>query len=109
VEYGKNVKPSSLGEKEISSINQIYLDAGNLEVGLMMRGMSWFDAGTVESLDDASKFIRIIQNHQSAMIGYIEEVEYKRRFTDKSQLGNLSARYGKPKYGDFLNDLNYNF
>ncbi|HET7361192.1 MAG TPA: glucose-1-phosphate thymidylyltransferase RfbA, partial [Salinimicrobium sp.] len=74
VEYSKEVEPSARGEKEISSINQMYLDAGQLEVGVMTRGMSWFDTGTVESLDDATEFIRVIQNRQSAMIGCIEEV-----------------------------------
>jgi glucose-1-phosphate thymidylyltransferase len=102
VEYAKNVKPSSRGEKEISTINQMYLDAGKLEVGVMTRGMSWFDTGTVESLDDASEFIRVIQNRQSAMIGCIEEIAYQRGFIDKSKLNKLSEKYGKSKYGAYL-------
>ncbi|MGY5846884.1 glucose-1-phosphate thymidylyltransferase RfbA [Salegentibacter sp. HM20] len=105
VEYAKIVKPSTRGEKEISTINQMYLDAGKLEVGVMTRGMSWFDTGTVESLDDATEFIRVIQNRQSAMIGCIEEVAYQRSFIDKSTLKKLSKRYGKSKYGEYLIDL----
>lgn len=105
VGYAKNVKPSSRGEKEISTINQMYLDAGNLEVGVMTRGMSWFDTGTVESLDDATEFIRVIQNRQSDMIGCIEEVAYQRRFIDKSKLIQLSERYGKSKYGAYLYEI----
>lgn len=105
VEYAKSVKPSARGEKEISSINQMYLDAGKLEVGVMTRGMSWFDTGTVESLDDATEFIRVIQNRQSAMIGCIEEVAYQRRFIDKRQLHVLSRKYGKSQYGEYLRDL----
>ncbi len=105
VEFAKKVKPSERGEKEISSINQMYLDAGKLEVGVMTRGMSWFDTGTVESLDDASEFIRVIQNRQSAMIGCIEEVAYQRRFIDKSKLTQLSERYGKSKYGAYLSEI----
>lgn len=105
VEYAKRVKPSERGEKEISSINQMYLDSGNLEVGVMTRGMSWFDTGTVESLDDATEFIRVIQNRQSAMIGCIEEVAFQRGFINKDQFGKLSARYGKSKYGEYLNEL----
>ena len=105
VEYAKTVKPSKRGEIEISSINQMYLDAGNLEVGVMTRGMSWFDTGTVESLDDATEFIRVIQNRQSAMIGCIEEVAFQRKFIDKSKLNHLAERYGKSKYGEYLNDL----
>tara|TARA_R100000935_G_scaffold9921_3_gene19920 strand:- start:17389 stop:18249 length:861 start_codon:yes stop_codon:yes gene_type:complete len=102
VEYAKNVKPSARGEKEISSINQMYLEDGNLEVGVMTRGMSWFDTGTVESLDDATEFIRVIQNRQGAMIGCIEEVAFQRRFIEKSKLIKLSKRYGKSKYGEYL-------
>jgi glucose-1-phosphate thymidylyltransferase len=105
VEFAKSVKPSSRGEKEISSINQMYLDAGSLEVGVMTRGMSWFDTGTVESLDDATEFIRVIQNRQSAMIGCIEEVAYQRGFIDKSMLDQLSERYGKSKYGAYLYEI----
>jgi glucose-1-phosphate thymidylyltransferase len=105
VAYARKVKPSSRGEKEISSINQMYLEDQKMEVGVMTRGMSWFDTGTVESLDDATEFIRVIQNRQSAMIGCIEEVAYQRRFIDKSKLNQLSKRYGKSKYGEYLNDL----
>ena len=105
VQYAKDVKPSLRGEKEISSINQMYLDDGSLEVGVMTRGMSWFDTGTVESLDDATEFIRVIQNRQSAMIGCIEEVAYQRRFINKSKLNLLSEKYGKSKYGAYLYEI----
>ncbi len=103
--YAKKVKPSNRGEKEISSINQMYLEDRKLEVGVMTRGMSWFDTGTVESLDDATEFIRVIQNRQSAMIGCIEEVAYQRNFIDKSKLSQLSERYGKSKYGSYLLEI----
>ncbi len=105
IEYAKQVEPSARGEKEISTINQMYQEAGNLEVGVMTRGMSWFDTGTVESLDDATEFIRVLQNRQSTMIGCIEEVAYQRGFIDKSQLQELSERYGKSKYGAYLTEL----
>lgn len=105
VEFAERVKPSGRGEKEISTINQMYLEAGDLEVGIMTRGMSWFDTGTVESLDDATEFIRVIQNRQSTMIGCIEEVAYQRRFIDRSSLENLSKRYGKSKYGEYLREI----
>lgn len=108
-EYAKNVKPSKRGEKEISTINQMYLEAGLLEVGVMTRGMSWFDTGTVESLDDATEFIRVIQNRQSSMIGCIEEVAYERKFIDRSALEQLSARYGKSRYGSYLLERAKNF
>ncbi|SDS25018.1 glucose-1-phosphate thymidylyltransferase RfbA [Christiangramia echinicola] len=105
VEYAKNVQPSARGEKEISALNQMYLDDGALEVGVMTRGMSWFDTGTVESLDDATEFIRVIQNRQSAMIGCIEEVAYQRGFIERSTLIELSGKYGKSKYGEYLKEL----
>ena len=105
VEYAKRVKPSERGEKEISTINQMYLENGKLEVGLMTRGMSWFDTGTVESLDDATEFIRVLQNRQSTMIGCIEEVAWERGFINKKQLAKLVDRYGKSKYGYYLRKI----
>ena len=105
IEYAHKVTPSARGEKEISSINQMYLEEGKLEVGVMTRGMSWFDTGTVESLDDATEFIRVLQNRQSTMIGCIEEVAYQRRFIEKSVLDVLSKKYGKSKYGEYLRDI----
>lgn len=105
IEYAKKIKPSDRGEIEISTINQIYLDEGNLEVGVMTRGMSWFDTGTVESLDDATEFIRVIQNRQSAMIGCIEEVAWQRNFISSNKLSELSTKYGKSKYGKYLKEI----
>ena len=105
IEYAKKIKPSDRGEIEISTINQIYLDEGNLEVGVMTRGMSWFDTGTVESLDDATEFIRVIQNRQSAMIGCIEEVAWQRNFISSNKLSELSIKYGKSKYGKYLKEI----
>lgn len=105
VEFAKRVKPSARGEKEITSINEMYLKEGELEVGVMTRGMSWFDTGTVESLDDATEFIRVLQNRQSTMIGCIEEVAYQRRFIAKTDLLELSQKYGKSKYGEYLREI----
>lgn len=102
VEFAKNVEPSERGEKEISTINQMYLEAGKLEVGVMTRGMSWFDTGTVESLDDATEFIRVLQNRQSTMIGCIEEVAWERGFIDKEKFKAAISKYGKSKYGEYL-------
>jgi len=105
VEYAKKVTPSDRGEKEISSINQMYLQNNALEVGVMTRGMSWFDTGTVESLDDATEFIRVLQNRQSTMIGCIEEVAYLSKFIDKDSLAKLYKQYGKSKYGVYLKEM----
>lgn len=105
VVYAKNVTPSARGEKEITAINEIYLQNGTLEVGVMTRGMSWFDTGTVEFLDDATEFIRVIQSRQSSMIGCIEEVAYQRCFIGKDHINELYGRYGKSKYGEYLKDI----
>ena len=105
VEYAKKVQPSTRGEKEISTINQMYLEAGELEVGVMTRGMSWFDTGTVESLDDATEFIRVLQNRQSTMIGCIEEVALIHKFIDKTTFDKAIDKYGKSKYGQYLKNL----
>ncbi|WP_159800577.1 glucose-1-phosphate thymidylyltransferase RfbA [Flavobacterium sp. MK4S-17] len=105
VEMAKSVKPSARGEKEITTLNQMYLEMNELEVGVMTRGMSWFDTGTVDSLDDATEFIRVIQNRQSAVIGCIEEIAYERRFITIEQLEQAAVRYAKSKYGAYLNDI----
>src|SRR5690606_41147570 len=105
VEFAKTVNISSRGEKEITSINQKYLEAGKLEVGVMTRGMSWFDTGTVESLDDATEFIRVLQNRQSTMIGSIEEVALIHNFIDDKKFKATISKYGKSKYGDYLREL----
>ncbi|MDT0686584.1 glucose-1-phosphate thymidylyltransferase RfbA [Autumnicola psychrophila] len=105
VEYAKQVKPSARGEKEISTINQMYLEAGELEVGVMTRGMSWFDTGTVESLDDATEFIRVLQNRQSTMIGCIEEVAFIHKFIGRDKIESAIDKYEKSKYGEYLRNL----
>ncbi|SDR69283.1 glucose-1-phosphate thymidylyltransferase RfbA [Gramella sp. MAR_2010_147] len=105
VDYAKEVKPSARGEKEISTINQMYLQEGQLEVGVMTRGMSWFDTGTVESLDDATEFIRVLQNRQSEMIGCLEEVAYLHDFIDRNKVELAVQKYGKSKYGVYLQSL----
>ena len=105
VEYAKKVQPSARGEKEISSINQMYLNAGKLEVGVMTRGMTWFDTGTVESLDDANEFIRVLQNRQGTMIGSIEEVALIHKFISKEQFQKAISKYGKSKYGGYLKNI----
>ncbi len=102
VEMAKRVKPSLRGEKEITTLNQMYLEQDKLEVGVMERGMSWFDTGTVDSLDDATEFIRVLQNRQSTMISCLEEIAYYRKFISLNQLIEASGKYAKSKYGEYL-------
>lgn len=105
VKMAKSVEPSARGEKEITTLNQMYLEMDELEVGVMTRGMSWFDTGTVDSLDDATEFIRVIQNRQSSMIGCLEEIAYNNGFINLEQLQQSALRYAKSKYGSYLNDF----
>jgi len=102
VEMAKKVEPSARGEKEITTLNEMYLELGELEVAVMERGMSWFDTGTVDSLDDATEFIRVIQNRQSTMIGCIEEAAYDRKFISSDQLIQLAQSLQKSDYGQYL-------
>lgn len=105
IEMAKKVKPSARGEKEITTLNQMYLGQNQLEVGVMERGMSWFDTGTVDSLDDATEFIRVLQNRQSTMIGCLEEIAYYRKFITLNQLIAAAGKYAKSKYGEYLDNF----
>ena len=105
VEIARSIKPSARGEKEITAVNKVYLDQGELEVVVMSRGMSWFDTGTVDSLDDATEFIRVIQHNQSKMIACLEEIAYKMGWISYDELKNSAQRYGKGAYAAYINSL----
>ncbi len=105
IEIAKSITPSARGEKEITSINQAYLSKGTLEVVLMSRGMSWFDTGTVDALDDATEFIRVLQRNQSTMISCLEEIAYKMSWISYDTLKDSANRYGKGNYAQYINSL----
>lgn len=105
ISIAKTIKPSERGELEITAINQHYLKKGKLEVGLMSRGMSWFDTGTVDSLDDATEFIRVLQRNQSTMISCLEEIAYKMKYISYEELKASASRYGKGAYALYINSL----
>ena len=105
VNFAKYIKPSERGEKEITSINKMYLDEGALDVGIMKRGMTWLDTGTLESMDDATEFVRVIEKRTNKKIGCIEEVAYLHGFIDKKQALRLAEKYGKSPYGDYLKSV----
>lgn len=105
VEFAKNLKPSHRGELEITDINKIYLELGELEVGIMGRGTAWLDTGTFDSLHEASEFVKIIEKRQGFKVSCIEEIAYRLNFIDKEQLLISSEKYGKSGYGEYLRSL----
>ncbi|NMC38337.1 MAG: glucose-1-phosphate thymidylyltransferase RfbA [Bacteroidales bacterium] len=102
VAKAKSLKPSARGELEITDLNRLYLEEGNLEVRLMGRGMAWLDTGTYESLLQASNFIATLEQRQGLKASCIEEIAYKRGFITKSQLIALAEPVKKSQYGQYL-------
>lgn len=105
VEIARNLKPSARGEYEITDVNKVYLQQGNLKVGVMSRGTAWLDTGTFDSLSDASEFVRVIEKRQSQKIGCIEEVAYRMGFIDRQHLLALADKYDKSGYGQYLRNI----
>lgn len=95
----KEVKPSKRGELEITTLNQMYLKSKKLDVELLGRGMTWLDTGTMESLAEATNFVRTIQNLQGVGISMPEEIAYKNDWINKKQLLKAAENYGKSEYG----------
>jgi glucose-1-phosphate thymidylyltransferase len=105
VEFAKKVTPSERGEKEITTLNQMYLEEGKLEVGIMKRGMAWLDTGTVDSMDDASEFVRVIEKRTDTKIACIEEIAYLHGFINKEQTLKAAKKYGKSGYGAYISKI----
>ena len=102
VEYAKALKPSARGELEITDINRIYLENNELDIKLMGRGYAWLDTGTVDNLNEASNFIRSIEQLQGIQISALEEIAYNNRWITKKQLLESVEKYGKSPYGQHL-------
>lgn len=98
----KEVKPSSRGELEITTLNQMYLGKDELNVEIFGRGYTWLDTGTMDSLAEACNFVRTIQNLQGVGISVIEEIAYKNGWISKEQLLNSIEKYGKSEYATHL-------
>ncbi|MBO4266970.1 MAG: glucose-1-phosphate thymidylyltransferase RfbA [Lachnospiraceae bacterium] len=105
VEIARNVKPSARGEIEITSVNNAYLERGDLYVETLGRGFAWLDTGNHESLLDAADFVRTVQKRQGMYISCIEEIAYRRNFIDKKQLNKLAEPLLKTDYGKYLTDV----
>ncbi len=104
VEIAKNVKPSLRGELEITSINQTFLDQGNLKVKILDRGITWLDTGTYESLIDASQFIYTVEKRHGLKVACLEEIAYKKGWISKDQLLKMANELSQTKYGQYLLD-----
>ncbi len=98
----KKVEKSERGELEITSLNEMYLEKGNLSVELLGRGFAWLDTGTVESLSDAADFIRMIEKRQGIKISVPEEIAYRFDWISREDILNTAKKYGKSPYGEHL-------
>ena len=102
VSMAKQISPSARGELEITTINQMYLEQGNLRVELMGRGFAWLDTGTHESLLEAANFIQTIENRQGLKVACIEEIAYEMGYISKEKLVELAQPLSKNQYGKYL-------
>ena len=102
IEIAKSLKPSSRGELEITDVNSIYLEQGNLSVAMMGRGYAWLDTGTHQSLIEASNFIQTIETRQGLKVACPEEIAYRKKFIDKEQVLRLAKPLSKNGYGQYL-------
>ncbi|HHX8297943.1 TPA: glucose-1-phosphate thymidylyltransferase RfbA [Vibrio diabolicus] len=105
VELAKKVKPSSRGELEISTLNQMYLEQGDLNVQLLGRGFAWLDTGTHESLHEASSFVQTIENVQGLKVACLEEIAWRNGWLTKDQLLAIAKPMQKNDYGRYLSEL----
>ena len=102
VALAKQVKPSARGELEITDLNRMYMEAGDLYVEPMSRGYAWLDTGTHDSLLEASEFVRTLQKRQGVYIASLEEIAFTHGFIDRDQLRAAGQRFAKTDYGRYL-------
>lgn len=105
VEYAKSIKPSARGELEITDLNRIYLENGDLEVTLLGQGFTWLDTGTHESLVDATNFVHTVETHSHRKIACLEEIAYLNGWISKDELEKSCELYQKNQYGKYLKDV----
>ena len=107
IEIAKNVKPSKRGELEITSVNNAYLNEKKLNVELMGRGFAWLDTGTIDAINNASNFIRTIEDRQGLKVACLEEIAYQNNFINKNQLDDIIKKLPND-YANYLRRLTDN-
>lgn len=105
VDIAKSIEPSARGEYEITTVNNVYLQQGKLQVGVMDRGTAWLDTGTFDSLSDAAEYVRVIEKRQGLKIGCIEEVAWRMGFISTEELHKQGEMLAKSGYGMYLKSL----
>lgn len=105
VDIARNLQPSPRGEYEITDVNKVYLQKGQLKVSILDRGTAWLDTGTFDSLHDATEFVRVIEKRQGTKIGCIEEIAWRMGFIDDAALAQHAEALAKSGYGVYLKNL----
>lgn len=105
VDIARGLKPSARGELEITDVNRVYMEMGEAHVNIMGRGFAWLDAGTYESLMQASQFVHVIEERQGNYIAALEEVAFREGFISREKLCELGEKLGKSPYGQYLVNL----
>ncbi len=105
VEFAENLKPSKRGELEITDLNRIYLERGELNVKLLGQGFTWLDTGTHESLADATNFVKTLETHQHRKIACLEEISYLNGWITREDVMKVSEQLKKNQYGQYLRDV----
>ena len=104
-EYAKRVRPSARGELEITSLNAMYLEEGLLDAEVLGRGYAWLDTGTVDSMGEATDFVRVTEKRTGIKIAALEEIAFRNRWIDRETLQTAAVAYGKSPYGQHLQNV----